>query len=408
MQRTSKIILNVINAAFLFCFFPLISASELYDPVSVYLTWQRNPESSITIQWITSKNREDDLIEFQTLDEDKWHQAEGIHFPMPDHHPFFIHRLELTNLQPNTDYRFRTGHDGVIFKFRTMPTDIKQPLRFIVGGDMYHDSLDILMATNQQAAKMDPSFVVVGGDIAYSGRKFWFMEENAQRWLDWLIAWKKQMVTSDGRLIPMIPVIGNHETNGRFGQTPAQAPFFYSLFPMPGIQGYNVLDFNDYLSLFLLDSGHTHPIEGDQAQWLFQAMQERQQMTHKFAAYHVPAYPSFYKFGNIGSKISLAIRKQWIPTFERFGLHAAFEHHCHTYKRTVPIYKGKANPRGVLYIGDGAWGVESPRIPKTSKQAWYLAKTASKRHFILVTLKENHRLFEAITPEGQKIDEYMQ
>lgn len=95
-----------------------------------------------------------------------------------------------------------------------------------------------------------------------------------------------------------------------------------------------------------------------------------------------------------------------MPLFESYGLNVAFEHHCHTYKRTYPIYQGKKDPKGVLYLGDGAWGVLETRIPKTPKQAWYLAKSASINHFILVTLQGTNRHFTAIDPNGRIIDEY--
>ncbi len=58
---------------------------------------------------------------------------------------------------------------------------------------------------------------------------------------------------------------------------------------MPGPQGYNVLDCGNYLSLLLLDSGHTHPVEGAQTDWLKQTLAARQHVSHVFPVYHVPA-----------------------------------------------------------------------------------------------------------------------
>lgn len=43
------------------------------------------------------------------------------------------------------------------------------------------------------------------------------------------------------------------------------------------------------------------------------------------------------------------------PLFEEYELTAAFENHDHTYKRTHRIRDGWWIPRGVLYLGDGAW-----------------------------------------------------
>jgi hypothetical protein len=193
----------------------------------------------------------------------------------------------------------------------------------------------------------------------------------------------------------------HHDTSGRFGQTPEEAPFFYSLFAMPGQQGYNVLDFGNYMSLVILDSGHTHPVSGAQEEWLAKTLSERVNVPNKFALYHVPAYPSVRHQNNHDSS---EVSTHWVPLFEAFGLTAAFENHDHAYKRTHPILKGRPDPSGVVYLGDGAWGMKRTRKPKS--QRWYLAKTASSRHFILVTLEKESRHFSAISSTGEVIDTF--
>ena len=171
---------------------------------------------------------------------------------------------------------------------------------------------------------------------------------------------------------------------------------------MPGLEGYNVLDFGGYLSLILLDSGHTNPIQGTQTEWLKQVLAQRKQVPHKFAVYHVPAYPSYRSYNAPPSR---SIRKNWVPLFEQYGLAAAFENNDHAYKRTHPILRGRAQARGILYLGDGAWSVANVRTPKTPKQAWYIAKSSATQYFMVVTLDGMHRSFKAFTPDGLLIDE---
>lgn len=386
-----------------------------YDPVAIYLTWQRSPESTMTVSWITSPDRKDDVIEFHAEGEVEWKRKSGAHIPMPADASHLIHTVELTNLQPEKNYFFRTGNDGVVYKFQTMPAILKGSVNFVVGGDMYHDNIELLRETNLAAAKTSPMFALVGGDIAYAAdKKFsilprwthaWIdviVGQKADRWLEWLIAWKKDMVTPDGRLIPMLPVIGNHDTSGRFDQTPKNSPFFYALFAMPGQQGYNVLDFGNYMSIVLLDSGHTHPIGGKQTKWLSSTLAERRNVPHKFAIYHVPAYPSVRK---ISDDYCSEVRKNWVPIFEENGLTAAFEHHDHAYKRTYPIKGNQVNRDGVIYLGDGAWGIENPRRARHVAQKWYLANFASERHFLKVVICGDKRYAAAITPKGATIDE---
>jgi hypothetical protein len=391
-----------------FIFFAFTLQAEIRnEPIAVYLSWQRDPTTTMIVQWVSSLEQKDDEIFYKQNGENSWQTIFGSHAPFPEGEPFLLHRAELTGLTPNSVYFFRPGGQGKEYKFRTMPTQLSSPLRFVVGGDMYHDDVKSLVETNRQAAAQDPYFALVGGDIAYARSESQKgASEIRRRWLIWLIVWKQHMVTKEGFLIPMLTTIGNHDTDGKNGQTPKQASFFYFLFPFPGEQGCNVLDFGNYLSIFALDTGHTHPIPGAQTFWLHQTLQSRWQMPHKLAFYHVPAFPSVRDFKE---KTSELIRQNWVPIFERFGLSTAFEHHDHAYKRTHPLYQGKTDyNKGVLYMGDGAWGVKNPRTPKKPAKNSYLAVTAAARHFIMVTLSEHYRYYHAIDYRGKTLDAYIQ
>ncbi len=391
---------------FMFCLifiYTLALDAETYDPLTVYLTWKHDPDKTVVVHWITPVNRKDDVVEYQRDGEKEWKSVKGFNVPMPEKYPYLIHSVEIKDLLPNTSYRFRTGSDAAIYKFRTMPSKQIVPIRFIVGGDIYHDGLDILEKMNRQAARLDPMFAICGGDLAYNDEKPGAFPKLMPRWMDWLIAWKKQMVTSTGHLIPIVPVIGNHEVKVKYGGTPADALFYYSLFDLSGDQGYYALDFGDYMSLILLDSGHTHPVQGLQTQWLYQTLQGRKQISNKFVAYHVAAFPSVRKYNN---DINGKIRKYWVPLFEQFGIRYVFEHHDHAYKRTWPIRAEKVDlQNGVVYLGDGGWAVEQPRKPKDPAKTWYLAKTASSRNVIFVNMHDHLIQFMAINDEGQIIDE---
>jgi acid phosphatase type 7 len=388
---------------------------ESFDPIALYLTWKKNPESTMIIRWITHPTEVVDRVDYQPEGSDLWQTAIGYHEKLPRGASYLLHTVELSGLLSNTRYFFRTGSDAVVYKFQTMPAEAIYPIRFVAGGDMYHDALTLVRETNVQAAKTSPHFALVGGDIAYASDDkipflpnwlySWIIETPPQkidRWLSWLIAWKEDMVTPSGCLVPILPVIGNHDTDGRYDQTPAKAPFFYAFFAMPGAKGYNVLDFGNYMSIFLLDSGHTHSVKGLQKRWLATEMEKRATIPHKFALYHVPAYPSYRA---LEGNHSAQVRKNWVPIFEKYDLTAAFENHDHLYKRTYPILKGKIDPNGVRYFGDGAWGIEKPRKARSISKKWYLEKTVSSRHFLAVTLEGETRSVAAINPTGEILDQ---
>ena len=59
----------------------------------------------------------------------------------------------------------------------------------------------------------------------------------------------------------------------------------------------------------------------------------------------------------------------------------------HTYKRTHRLRANRVDKKnGILYLGDGCWGVDTRAVPKPGK-LWYLAKAASRRHLICVTVQ---------------------
>jgi len=381
----------------------LLAASWIHSEV-VYLTWQGDPCTTMTIQWITSTKKHP-AVQYRACDGEEWKIAYAKTYPLPNNSPYFLHRVVLTELKSDSTYTFKQSNSEQPYKFHTLPKTLSSPLRFVVGGDVYHDGIDLVKNMNTHVAQASPAFALVGGDLAYSIRgKLTFFErlffrESFDRWKEWLETWSKTMVTPEGYLIPILPAVGNHEVYGGDGASKWDARFFYALFPSPG---YHAVDFGNYMSILILDSGHTHPVEGRQTKWLEHTLKARQAVPNKFVIYHVGAYPSVRAFD---SGIAKLLRDKWVPKFENYSVKAVFENHDHAYKRTYPIMKNQIDPKGVLYMGDGSWGVEKPREPQ---ERWYLAKSAAKQHTILVTIDKEKIRYSAIDAEGNQFDGYDQ
>jgi len=126
-------------------------------------------------------------------------------------------------------------------------------------------------------------------------------------------------------------------------------------------------------------------------------------VTHVIPIYHVPAYPSVRRYdGGTSSRV----REHWSPLFERHGVRVAFEHHDHAYKRTVPIRAEQPDDAGIVYVGDGAWGVGVRDVHDT-EETWYLERAESVRHFILLTIAGEHLDMKAINENGNLIDHFI-
>ncbi|MCE5293631.1 MAG: metallophosphoesterase family protein [Chlamydiales bacterium] len=385
--------------AFICCFTSLQAADALY------LTWQNDPTTTMTIQWLTDpKSVSDELEVRKSSDNQTWQKVTGTHKALPYDAPYIVHTVEVTGLTPDCQYTFHLPEDKEEHLFKTMPSDLSKPIQFVTGGDACHDSGTLFEEMAIKVASTGPRFVLLGGDIAYSVSDKRRAYDKLDRWMSFLKTWTKTMKAPDGCIIPLVPAIGNHEVMGYYGQTPDQAKFFYTLFATPGVEGRKLLCFGKYMAICILDSNHTHPIGGEQTAWLKEALRKSYAYTHRFAVYHVPAYPSVRYYG---MRESASIRRNWVPLFERYRTNAVFENHEHAYKRTHPLIDGSEHPDGVVYFGDGSWGVK-PRIPKSTFRTTYLAKSACTRQFLQIELTNTTRTFKAITPTGEVIDTYSQ
>lgn len=385
---------------FLFCLLSLrFLCSE--PPEAYFVTWDNHPESTAIITWL-AKGKPEQELQFHKKGADAWQnvKVKGEPFSLlPD---YLLFKAPLEDLDPETLYEFSLPEGRKLYSFSTLPKELNHPLKFITGGDIYHDAIQSVVEMNRVAAVQDPDFVLLGGDLAYAGSRFSFLSENGDRWLRFLKVWSYTMEKSDGSLIPLIAAIGNHEVNGSFDKTSDKAKGFYQLFLSSG-PSYRAVDIGSYMTLWILDSGHTQPFE-IQAEWLESSLKEREAKPYKFALYHVPAYPSVRAFDN---KRSVKVRQFFVPLFEKYKLNAAFENHDHTYKRSHLIKEGKVDPEGVLYMGDGSWGAE-PRKPRTEKESWYIAQSAASKHVLQVTLYKDKIQYHALGPNGVIIDSYEQ
>jgi acid phosphatase type 7 len=315
-------------------------------------------------------------------------------YPMTD---FKVFRAELTGLAPGTDYDFRVGRQSPVYRFRTMPAKMTDTIQFVSGGDCGVNAHTV--ANNIQAARQNPAFAVVGGDLGYDNGT------SVEVSLAFIRNYSKHMVGKNGRLIPLIPCIGNHEVAGGYGKKRDKAPFFYALFDGLFTEtGYTTLEFGNYLSLVLLDTGHTSPIGEDQAAWLDTTLKTRRDHPHVFVVNHVPAYPSVRRMD--GTLFTAGTgepnRRHWVPLFEKYRVPVVLEHHDHTFKRTKPLIGGLAHDDGVLYLGDGSWG--RLRAPQKPEKLHHLAASSEEYHLSLHRIQGEERFHLALGEDGQVMD----
>ena len=390
---------------FLFCACSFLVFAKA--PSIFYLTWVEDPTTSMVIQWhLKGKTVPESTLWYKAEGESQWQSAISKYLKLSGSDTY-VHSVLLSALMPATEYLFRFDLSDTIYRFRTLSGDLEKPLRIAIGGDVYL-SKELAKKMNRRVVRADPDLVVVGGDIAYSESALkWFKGKRweLRRWRHFLKLWTETMITKEGRVIPLLPVIGNHDVKRVGSNSQEKASLFFELFAHPcQFCSYRVFDVGPQLSLFLLDTGHALPIGGVQAAWLEEELKKREERPFLLAAYHIAAFPSVYNFS---SKTAVEIRKLWVPLFEKYGVYAAFEHHNHAYKMTHKIKGEKVDAEGVLYLGDGSWGV-FPRKPRSPESSWYLAKSAQKNAFWLMSVQNQEGvcscLLESFDSKGRRID----
>jgi hypothetical protein len=370
-------------------------------PPAVYLTWQRDPTSTMTVSWYNHATTQNQL-RCRLPGAASWSviTASTQAFPFTERH---IHTAEITGLAAGTEYEFQVDGYGETFKFRTMPATLSRPVKFGVGGDVGTGAIADSM-TAAISAK-DPDFLVIGGDHSYDDA----LAENFWMWERYMESWFRHARAPGGRMIPLVVGIGNHEVRYGYGANHPDfdnsaawraryASYYYRTFAFPGsAQPYGVLDFGNYLSLIITDTEHSSPVISGadaQTQWLAGVLDARRAVPHLLPVHHVPAYTSYRSFNEA---ISQRLRQHWVPLYESRGVQLVFEHHDHTFKRTKPLLGGVEHANGIRYVGDGLWGIDS-RPPDTSRP--YLDVANEKHHVHLVTITASNRTVEAVDTNG--------
>jgi len=357
------------------------------SPRQIILTWQDCPQATQTITWRTDAPGDESRVYYTddcTVPFEEYRKSEAERWTFPESDAW-VNSSQLTGLEPGTEYTVVLKSDYHIsepFIFRTAPSEPEE-IVIAAGGDSRiptetPPARERRRSINKKAAALDPDFVMFNGDLIN-------LPLNELSWDEWFDDWHDTMITPGGRRIPVIPAIGNHEVDGGYSDTKDDAPFYYNRFVLPDEERYYVIPYGPDLTVITLDSAHTTPVAGTQTDWLDETLKEYQDTPWVIAQYHVPAWPSVRDFDGV---TSAAIRDHWVPLFEKYGVDLVSEAHDHAYKRTHPIRDNEIDEKeGIIYIGDGAWGVGTRDVH--DPKPWYLDEAERAWHFFSITLSED-------------------
>jgi len=335
------------------------SCKKEYTPVSldkIRLSWNYDPATTITIGWdqVGGENPE---VYYDTKDRGQnWKRYKHSKEPTREVNELNMKTRvwDLNDLLPNTAYYFVIkDSEGVTdrYWFKTAP-DKPEPFTCIVGGDTKSEEplLSAGRFSNRMVSKLRPLFVLFCGDFTSIDGT------NPDDWALWLSDWFELTKTEDGRLFPIIPVMGNHELNyDGILNIIFNAPYQYD---DPNNSYYSLSFGGNFVHITALNS-EIWP--GDQqAGWFEKELKSTENITFKFVAYHKPFRPH-----TLGKSEYMALYHKWAYLFNEYSVDISIDAHSHVSKITFPVVPDSINGyeafvrddlNGTMYIGEGSWG----------------------------------------------------
>ena len=352
-------------------------------------------------------------LEYRPIGESGWVAATGVARNLVWSNRA-VHAVEITGLSPNTDYEIRLAGSPVvvylrwirdptttmvvhwhtegplpaggygspssgtpIYRFRTMPVTLPPGGVKIAHLTDTHSGREQVRHLVAQAAARDPHFMFHTGDFANADRA-----DNIPTWLEWWDTYFEEAVDSEGRLIPLIPNTGNHDTyTGGVGKmlldVQGVRPDFHGNTPprdaenVPGnpdtviysimfhnpnydTEGHDksiVLDFGDWLSLWQLDM--TTETKEANSRFLDDTFPPRAGVPHKILGGHYSPYPAGRRYDYYHEYV----RDTWVPKLEQYGVDT-FTGHEHVWAVSPPIKGGQPDPDGIYHLGQGTSGAQ--------------------------------------------------
>lgn len=365
------------------------------DPAAVEqlrLVWVDDPATTVTVGW-THSGGSDAQVRYGPADFGR--DADAYPFTHTvdrtaiygDGATIVSKFARLSGLLPDTSYYFvLEDASGVSerYWFRTAP-DSPQPFSFIAGGDSRNNRLPRQRA-NRMVAKLRPLFVAFTGDMIDS--------DVEGEWEEWLDDWQ-ETVSEDGRMYPILPHRGNHESRGD--------STIYNLFDTTPGNYYGISFGGDLLRYYVLNS---HNAESAQATWLdadLVAQGGAAAFTHLLAGYHKPMRP--HQSGKVEGSTEY---EAWAQLFYDNGFDLVFESDSHVMKRTLPLAPSIADGHeegfivdsvnGTVYAGEGCWG--APLRAADDTKSWTLA-AGSFNGFDLVHVYREHIELYTVMVDGE-------
>ena len=348
----------------------------LYFALHIFLTAQNRPQArgpflqsvtpnSIWVVWETTSPSSGQV---------EYGLTSALGEVVEEHEDVLHHEVQITGLEPYTDYTYRVDK-GRVARFRTAADSDSAGFRFAVYGDT-RDGNAAHRAIVQQMVALAPDFVLHTGDLVESGRstsewnRFFGIEEPLLR------------------TAPFYPALGNHEDYDADRNTSQ----YLDIFHLPGNELWYAFDYGNARFICLKADGY--PIDewfpdDEQLSWLEKQLEDNK----------APWLIVFFHVGLFTSRsedfLELGMRDRLVPLFEEYAVDAVFMGHHHSYERILV--------NGITYIVTAGGGASLYELiePEPGSQM-----AVGAHHFVAIEIRGNQLVGKAIDRRGEVIDSF--
>ncbi len=328
-------------------------------------SFRDDPATTIVIGWSPSGTSTNAKVYYGTTDyaPDFWSMYTNNHGidRTTSHQGITSNFARLTGLQPNTVYYFVIKDDQGVssrMSFKTLSDNPNDPVCFIAGGDTRTGAPIVEYQSDQcrprrqkgcdLVAQIRPDFIAFSGD-------FIFIPGDDGQWNDWWNDWMRTIgpAATKGRVIPVLPVTGNHEQNDDI----------YNFFDIPSADNYYAVNIGGNLARFYCLNSDLE-CDNTMLNWFETDLQNytggSNEPFWKIIQFHVPIAPHG-EYSVLSNLIGC-----WCNLFRQYRVRLALEGHTHVMKITNPVVPGSGtgsdngliqhDNEGTVYLGEGSWG----------------------------------------------------